>query len=136
MAANTFPIFTKQANVGIINAIATANTTKDLTSGTIYLVFTAGSEGSYVRHLRIRPAGTNVATVIRIWLNNGATTGTAANNNLYDEVTVAATTNSETASIVGTEVPLGFLLPASWRIYLTTGTGVTAMFATVIGGDL
>src|SRR5689334_18924973 len=98
MAANIDPIFVGTPNVGWATVV-TANTTKDLTAGTNYLVFTAGSNGSYIRHIRIRPAGTNVATVLRIWINNGSTTGTASNNFLYDEITLAATTNSETASI-------------------------------------
>lgn len=135
MAANTAPIFTLTPNAGTPLSIVTANTTKDLTSGTIYLLFTAGANGSYIKAMRLRPAGTNVATVIRGWLNNGATTGTGSNNAIWDEISIAATTNSETAAIAGTEMPFNILIPAGWRIYATTGTTVTSIFGTVIGGD-
>lgn len=135
MAANTAPIYTATPNLGTPLSIVTANTSKDLTAGTSYLLFTAGANGSYLKALRLRPAGTNVATVIRVWLNNGATTGTGSNNTLYDEVTIAATTNSETAAIAGTEVPFNIPIPAGWKVYVTTGTTVTSIFGTVVGGD-
>src|SRR5262245_18119666 len=140
MAANIDPIYTRTPNAGNFTGtsqgpLVTANTTKDLTSGTSYLIFTAGSDGAYVKALRIRPAGTNVATVVRVWINNGSTTGTASNNALFDEITVAATTNSEVAAIAGTEVPMNIPLPGGYRIYCTTGTTVTAIFVVAIGGD-
>lgn len=136
MAANTNPIFSRLADDQWIGAVVTANTTKDLTAGTIYLVFTAdATEGGYVDKLIVQPLGTNVATVMRVWLNNGATTGTAANNTLIKDVTLAATTNSEVAAIGNTEIALGFALPAGYRIYVTIGTGVAAGFGvTAIGG--
>lgn len=134
MPANTQPIYTRLGDVQWINVV-TANTSKDLTSGTSYLVWTADStNGGFLQKLRIRPAGTNVATVLRIWINNGSTTGTAANNTLYDEITVPATTNSETAAIAGTEIPMNMALPASFRVYITTGTSVTSIFVTGVGG--
>ena len=67
---------------------------------------------------------------------NGSTTGTAANNALIKDSTLAATTNSETAAIGNTEILLDIALPASYRIYVTVGTTVAAGFSvTVIGGD-
>lgn len=137
MAANTSPIFSLTANVGIINGVATANTSKDLTSGTIYLVAIADStNGSYIDKLIVQPDGTNVATALRVWLNNGGVTGTAANNSMIKDVTMAATTNSEVAAIGNTEIVLGFAIPASWRIYVTIGTTVSAGFhVTAVGGN-
>lgn len=138
MAANTAPIYSAKGAIGFndTGAITTANTTKDLTSGTIYLCATASADGYYVERIRFRALGTNVATVARIWINNGSTTATATNNRLWDEITLSATTVSEVASLVNYEVPLGFILPNGHRIYVTIGTAVAAGYhAVVIGGD-
>jgi hypothetical protein len=137
MAANTQPIFSIAGDAQWSSgAITAANTTTDLTSGTIYSIFTAGANGSYIQRIRFRHLGTNVATVARVWINNGSTTGTAANNTLWDEITLAANTLSQTAAAINYELPFGFALPAGYVIYVTLGTGVAAGFrATIIGGD-
>ena len=140
MAANTSPIFSVQGDIQWATAtnaiVQSANTTTDLTSGTIYPVFTGGTNGSYIQRVRFRHLGTNVATVARVWINNGLTTGTAANNTLWDEITLAANTVSQVAAAINYELPLGFALPATYRIYVTLGTAVAAGFkVTVIGGD-
>ena len=137
MAANTAPIFPLIPNIGNQSEITAANTTKDLTSGTIYLVFTADAvDGSRLEKLRVRPKGTNVASVLRVFLNNGSTTATAANNMLYDELSLPATTNTEVASIAGLEVPMNMSLPPGWRVYVTLGTAVAGGYAvTGVGGD-
>lgn len=136
MAANNSPIFSAKGIIGFSDAVvATANTTKDLTSGTIYLCHTAAADGDFVERIRFRALGTNIATVGRVWINNGSTTGTAANNRLIDEITLSATTVSEVASLVSYELPLGFVLPSGFRIYVTVGTGVAAGYhVTVFGG--
>jgi hypothetical protein len=137
MAANTQPIFSIAGEAQWSSgAITAANTTTDLTSGTIYAIFTGGTNGSYIQRIRFRHLGTNVATVARVWINNGSTTGTAANNTLWDEITLAANTLSQTAAAINYELPFGFALPAGYVIYVTLGTAVAAGFrATVIGGD-
>lgn len=136
MPGNTAPIFSRIAKVGW-EVVAAANTTRDLTSGTIYLLFTAdATNGSRAEKLILHPLGTNVATVVRLWLNNGSTTATLANNKLIDEITMAATTASEVAEVAKTELILNLSLPASYRIYATTGTSIAAgIAATVVGGD-
>lgn len=140
MAANTAPIYTRTADIQWITAITAANTTLDITSGTSYLVFTAdATEGGFVREVRIKasPANNTAATVARIWLNNGSTTGTAANSALITEVTIPATTASNSAALPDIIVSLNMALPAGYRIYLTLGTapGGSGQFtATAIGG--
>jgi hypothetical protein len=146
MAQNTNPIFPLiPVNTWVSGAAAnaatpgvTANTTKDLTSGTIYgPIETAGAvEGSRLDFIKVRALGTNVATVIRIWLNNGSATGTAANNTLYLERTLSSTTVSETSELPDIILPLNISLAPSYRIYATFGTAVAAGFhLTAIGGD-
>jgi hypothetical protein len=146
MAQNTSPIFPLTPVSSFVSGAAanaatpgvTANTTKDLTSGTIYgPIFTANAtNGSRLDFVKARALGTNVATVMRVWINNGGATGTAANNALYVERTLAATTVSETAELADNIVPLSISLPATYRIYVTFGTAVAAGFhVTATGGD-
>jgi hypothetical protein len=135
MAANTQPIFSIAGDVEWgATAITTANTAKDGT-GTVLTVFTANVDGAFVQRIRFRSAGTNIATVARVFINNGSTNATAANNILYDEITLAATTLSETASLPVYELPLNFALPAGYVLNVTLGTTVAAgYYVSVIGG--
>jgi hypothetical protein len=137
MAANTAPIFGRlpEAQWNTTN-ITAANTAKDGASGTVYDLFTAGVDGSYLVKMVIRPRGTNVATVMRVFVNNGSATTTAANNSLVAEITLPATTNTETAAINGVEVPLNMPLPGGYKLFATIGTGVAGGFSvTVFGAD-
>ena len=132
---NTQPIFTASADTQWAVSVTTANTTKDLSSGTSYLVFTASENGGYVQRLRFRALGSNVATVARIFINNGSATTTATNNALWDEISLALTTVSETSALSTYEIPLNFALPSGYRIYVTLGTAVAAGYTvTCIGG--
>jgi hypothetical protein len=146
MAQNTNPIFPlTPVNSWVSGAAATAgtpgltaNTTKDLSSGTIYgPIFTGKAvDGSRLDFIKLRSLGTNVASVIRIWINNGSVTTTAANNTLYLERSTLATTVSETAEQADFILPLNISLPAGYRIYATFGTAVAAGFhLTAVGGD-
>lgn len=146
MAQNTNPIFPlTPVNSWVSGAAATsgtpgltANTTKDLSSGTNYgPIFTGKAvDGSRLDFIKVRPLGTNVATVIRIWVNNGSATTTAANNALYLERTLNSTSVSETAENPDIILPLHISLPAGYRIYATFGTVVAAGFhLTAVGGD-
>jgi hypothetical protein len=138
MPANVQPIYSKEADVQWTTTAMTAlNTTKDLTSGTIYLAFTAdATNGGFVQRIRFRSLGTSgSATVARIWINNGATTATAANNTLIDEISLPTITNTETAAQSNYELPLNFALSAGYRIYVTLGVAPGAGWqATVFGG--
>jgi len=137
MAANTTPIFTLSSHIGWGGGITTANATMDLTTGTVYPIFTGGTNGSYVQKIRFRHTGSNAsATVARVWINNGSTTTTAANNVLWDEITLATNTLSQTAASVNYELPLNFAIPPNYVIYVTIGTAAAGgIDATVIGGD-
>jgi hypothetical protein len=137
MAANVQPIYSKLADIQWSTiTVQSGNTTTDLTTGTIYPVFTADTtNGGYVQRIRLRPLGTNAATVARVWINNSSDTTTSSNNTLWDEIGIAATTVSQTAAQPTYELPLNFPLPASHRLYVTLGTAVAAGFdVTVIGG--
>ena len=146
MAQNTNPIFPLVPEVLWVSGTAatagtpglTANTTTDLTAGTIYgPIFTAdATDGSRLDFIKVRSLGTNVATVIRIWINNGSVTTTAANNALYMERTLSSTTVSQTSELADVIIPMNISLAAGYRVYATFGTAVAAGFhLTAIGGD-
>jgi len=137
MAGNGTPIYSRVGSVQWSQgAMTAANTTIDLTAGTSYLIFTAdAANGGYIPRIRFRSLGTNVATVARVWINNGAATSTAPNNILWDEITLPATTVSQTGALTVQELPMGFALNPGYKIYVTLGTAVAAGYhGTIPGG--
>ena len=135
MAANTNPIYSRTADIQWpTTAIATANTAKDGT-GTVHTVFTAdATEGGWVGVLVARAAGTNVATVLRVFINNGSSNAPPGNNILRHELTLPATTLSEVAQLAPYEMPLNINLPAGYKINCTIGTTVAAGYYLSING--
>lgn len=135
MPANTAPIYTNVPDVSWAGSITTANTAKDGT-GTVATGFTAGTNGSYVQRVIARPLGTNVASVLRVFVNNGSTNATAGNNSLIAEVSLPATTLSEVAALVPIELPVNLPLPGGYKLNFTIGTTVSAGWQiTCVGGD-
>ena len=137
---NRAPIFTYVGDIQWIYSITAANTNADITSGTSYLLYTAdATNGAYVAALRLKaqPGNSTVATVLRVWINNVSTTGTAANTTLYSELTIPATTTSNTAAQTDFQVPLNVVLPPGYKIYVTLGTapgGSGKFMASAYGG--
>ena len=136
MPANTAPIFSNVPHNEWAPVFTAANTAKDGT-GTVNTVFTANAlNGSYLQKLIVRPLGTNVASVLRVFLNNGATNATAANNVLIAELGLVATTNTEVAAIAGYELPINLPLSPGDKINVTLGTAVAGGYAvSAHGGD-
>jgi len=136
MAANTQPIFSSLGDIEWgASGLTTQNTAKDGT-GTVLTCFTAdATNGGFVQRIRFRSAGTNIPTVARVFINNGSANSTPANNILYDEITLAATTISEVAALAVYELPLNFALPPGYKLNVTLGTTVAAgYYVSVIGG--
>lgn len=125
--------------------VTAANIAKDGT-GTVVTVATGGTNGSIINKIEVRAMGTNVATVMRFFVNNGATNATATNNTLAYEATIAATTLSEVAALAdnvidvtrgSTTEPVIPFLKAGHKINITIGTTVAAGLAvTVFYSDL
>lgn len=144
MPANTSPIFTvtpdvqsvAQNNSGLVVG-PTANTALD-GSGTLYKLFTAGANGSYVQKVRFRPVGSPAATVCRVFVSSSTTTS-STNTWLYDEITLPATTLSQTAATSVFELPLNFALNANYLLYVTFGTSTgsagTGYSVVCVAGD-
>lgn len=126
MTANTNPISPiAPATSWNANNITAANTALDGT-GTVETCFTAGTNGARVNRLNVVHRGTNVATVMRFFMNNGATNATAANNVLLKEATIPANTLSQVAQSVPVEVVLNCVLKQGYKINYTIGTAVAA----------
>ena len=136
MAQNTAPIFTQTPNIGI-GSITTLNNTFDMTTGTSASLFVAGTSGSYVNKIRVKPSGSTSATVLRFFLNNGLATTNGTNNSLYAELSMPAITLSPTLAQNDFEVPLNIAIPSGSAIYGVSGTapGSGGFEVTTIGGD-
>lgn len=140
MTANTAPIYTIAPNLGGIgNAVTTAANTAFDGTGTVITNFTAGANGAYVQNITFNPqggGGNNVATVARIFLNNGSTNATATNNLFIGEVSLIASTGSATVALPSTVFPLNFPIQAGYKINFCLGTAVaTGYWAHTVGGD-
>jgi hypothetical protein len=83
-----------------------------------------------------QPLGTNVASVARVFLNNGAATTTATNNTLIGQIPLNATTLTETSDMPTVSLAINKAIPAGYRLYIVLGTTVAAGWEfTVWGGD-
>ena len=115
--------------------VTAANTNKEGT-GTANFILTAGSLDLYIDRVEFRAAGSNVATVARLFANNGDDNDTASNNYpVGAEEALAATTLDEAAAFAAEVVTLNLWLPAGHRLFFLLGTAVAAGWkATAICG--
>ncbi len=98
-----------------------ANNARDGT-GTPNWVFRPKEKTVFFRRVRIQPAGNNVATVARLFINNGDDHTVPANNILFDEVTCpATTTTSHAAQITYVPITVNLWLTAGRRVNVTFG---------------
>lgn len=119
------PIFVGTPKNAYLSTGTSANTSLDGT-GTVVTLLTAGSGGSRIQRIRLWHLGTNVATVVRLFINNGSTNATAANNALIQEVTMAANTLSQVAASVPVELNVDIPLAANYKVNCTIGTAIAA----------
>jgi len=139
MPANTSPIFplTPKVTFATITAANTATDGTGTIDSTIYTIFTAGANGGRVDYIRCRALGTNVATVLRVFINNGSTNATATNNALFEELTLPITTASNTGEIsTDYDVALNLSLPVGYKINVALATAAVAGWKVIaVGGD-
>jgi len=135
MPANTSPIFplTPVTTWGTLTA---ANTAVNGT-GTVATIFTAGTDGGRVDYIKARALGTNVTTVVRVFINNGSVNSTATNNSLITEAVLPATTASNSTEIgADVVIPLNISIPNGYKINVCIGTAVSAGWQfTAVGGN-
>jgi hypothetical protein len=136
MPANTTANFPVTPKIGVGSIIATANTALDGT-GTVATLFTAGANGAKVDYILIKHTGTSVATLVRIFINNGGATTTASNNSLFLEQLIPAYAISQIVAQPNEyTIGLDIALPAGYKITATVGTTVAAgLTFSVHGGD-
>jgi len=136
MAVNTAPVFAGQPQCAW-GSLTAANTNTDGT-GTVLTVFTAAAtNGGRCDAVMALAAGSNVATVARVFINNGSTNATAGNNTLIGDVPLPVTTASNSAPITPYPIDLlaeagfagGIDLPAGYKINVCLGTAVSGGWA-------
>jgi hypothetical protein len=134
MPANTDPIYTTLGDVQWAT-LAAANTATDGT-GTVATVFTAdATNGGYIDRVVVQSSGSTVATRLSLFLNNGSTNATATNNSHIAQITLAASTSSNTAGAASYEVPLRLALPAGYKVNAIVATWSTGTWhLTGVGG--
>src|SRR5271166_5139138 len=121
MSANTAPIFAIAPRASYISTGVNANTALDGT-GTVATAFTAGTNGSKIETVYLWNLGTNVASVVRFFINNGSTNATAANNALVQEVAWAINTLTQVTSSSPVIWNANVVLPAGYKLNVTIGT--------------
>lgn len=128
------PVFPATPKVGS-GKVLTANAAVDGT-GTLVPIFTAGANGAIVDSLSIVHLGTNVVTVLRVFVKDGA------NYDLIFEKTVAANTVSQVAESVQYDVLFNgtdrkrLTLPANAQLMACVGTTIASgIQCSCFGGD-
>jgi hypothetical protein len=141
MAANSNPLFLLTPKMAW-GTVTTANTAMDGT-GTVVTIFTGGTNGSLVKEIRMVPLGSNTQSPVRIFINNGSTNATPANNSLFYDTTMATVTGSNTTALLpqvitpGNGLPMdGLFVPNGYKLNVTIGTTVaTGIAVAALGGD-
>lgn len=138
MAANTTPIFNRQPAAKWVALSASAVTSTDGTDANVKTVFTAdATNGSRIETVYVQHSGTNPnATVIRFWVNNGSTAGTATNNSLIHEETLALNTISQVAASVPAVWQANIVLPVGYKLLAASGSSIAGgVQVSAVGGD-
>lgn len=148
MPGNNDPIYSRRGNIGwnstsaLFSAAMTAGNVSsyDGTDANVKLIWTAdATNGGYLDHVRARCAGltgTSAASVLRLFINNGSTVATAANNCLFDEMGLPATANTVVAATAPAILVVKIAFPLGYRLYGGIGTAVTSGWAvSAVGGD-
>ena len=150
MAVNVDPIYTLTPNIGfavpvLVGAVSDGSGVISGVTVTLYLAFSAGANGSYLRESRIKVGSTTgvtgptSATNMRFYLSTTNTgSPTTANSHPIAEIALPALTGSLSAPTPDFVVPWGFAIPTG--MYLLVNIGVaqianTVWQVTTIGGD-
>ncbi len=140
MALNTSPIY---SGVGDIQwaptTLVASNPSYEASGSNAVVVFTASASGSFVQRIRFKASGSTTATAARIFIGN-ATPGILSGSNviLFDEITLPATTLSQTAAQAVYELPINAALPANYKIQATVATAQVAgggWYVSAVGGS-
>jgi hypothetical protein len=133
MPGNADPIFSRVGSVSTNNGtgmgtVLTAAAADYTGAGADnILVWTADpTNGGFIQRLRLKALGTNVQSVLRVFINNGSANTTASNNSFYGELTLLGTSGSSSAATIDLDYPMNFALDPGFRIYVGLGTAVAS----------
>lgn len=133
--ANIYPIYPSAPQISWSGTITAANTAKDGT-GTVNTIFTGATDGSICNKVYCKPIGTNTASVLRLFINNGSSNATPANNSLFFEFSLPGTTLSEVAQQNTIELNINLPIPSGYKINAVIATTVAAGWVfTAAGGN-
>jgi len=137
MAAGTSPIFVAAPRSSGVSLSASAVSGTDGTDANVTTVFTAGANGSKIEDVFVTHLGTNSTdTVVRFWVNNGASHLVATNNFLVHEETMKANTVSQVAKSVALQWRANLILPTGYVLLAASGSAITGGMEVVAqGGD-
>ena len=139
MPLNTSPIY---SGVGDIQwgttALVGANPSYEASGSNAVTVFTASVSGSFVQRIRFKASGSTTATAARIFIGNANSPSTGSNVILFDEITLPATTGTQTAATAVYELPVNAALQANYKIIATVATAQVAgggWYVSAVGGS-
>ena len=139
MAGNTDPIYSRVGDVstngttGMSQAITAAAADFTGAGANNVLVWTAdATNGGFLQKLRAKAVGTNAATSLRVFINNGSANTTAANNTFYTDTNLPSTAGAVGLDI---DIPMNIALNPGFRIYVGLSSAVAAGWVvTGVGG--
>jgi len=139
MAANTQPIFPISPKVSG-GKVITADTSYENPVTNPVTLFTAGENGARIDQIKARALGNNVATVLRLFVYDGASYKLAHESGLPASTAAA---DGETGSNIDILRDTGYeamppvpYLPAGYSLVGTVGTTVASgWMVTVFGGE-
>lgn len=136
MAANTAPLFPLTPNNGVFGVVLTTGANNyDGTNAAAALIYTAGTNSDKISKLTLKAIGSNIATVVRLFLNNGTGgVGTAANNIFFAEFSLPLTTGSASIQTEPFEFPINKAIAQGCKVYALLGTTVAAGYAVSMDG--
>lgn len=111
-----------------VGALSVANANRDGT-GTVVTVFTAGASGSKIEEVRITPAATTTAGMVRLYLYSGTVYYL-----LSEHIIAAATLSPSVATTVTTITYDSLILPSGWSLRASTEKA-EAINVHAFGGD-
>lgn len=139
---NNDPIFSRVGDVssngttGMAPTITTAVADYTGVSANYKQAFISdATNGGFIQRLRFKAVGTNVASVARIFLNNGSTNTSATNNSFYGEISLPAVTAINTAATSDIDYVLNIAINPGFSIWVGLGTTVASGWAvTAVAG--
>jgi hypothetical protein len=131
MVANINPIYVKGAKQAWSSVITAADTTQTGITGANYFAdsvtgfaLVAGADGIWLPGVRFKSRGTNVASLARVFINNGSAETSASNNLFFEEIVLPATTLSQAAAQQPVFMPINMIIPSGHRLFWTLATAV------------